>query len=154
MALDNLEKLLQGLQAWDGHKEFLDIVDANAPVLSMLQQDQLSEGKDNTGQVRSDDYRPFTIAYKRMFGIGLGAITDRVTFFMTGQLYDSLTTRITGDNFLVQSPLPTFNKMIERVGDDNYGLDEQRRIDFATNTAMPLYRERFKEVTGLTMRKV
>lgn len=149
-----MEKLLQGLQSFDAHKEFVDIVQANIGELTALQREQMSYGKDITGNDRIDEYRPLTKFLKGLNGTGLGAVTDRVTFFMTGQLYNSLTTQLTGDVFRTTSTLPTFDKMIERVGDENFGLDPQQREHFAVEIAMPAYRERFKQVTGLTMSKI
>ena len=154
MPLENLEKLITGLQAFNAHDEFTAIVEANKEELTALEREQLSYGVGRDGGPRADEYRPYTKMIKSLYGVGLGAVTDRVPFFMTGDLYQSLTTRISGDVFNTTSSLPTFDKMIERIGQDNYGLDEQQRIVFATETAMPAYRERFKQVTGLTMSKV
>lgn len=154
MALKQLEGLIKGLQSFDAKAEFVNIVEANKSELTALQREQLSYGKDITGKDRIDEYRPLTKYLKSINGVGLGAVTDRVTFFMTGQLYNSLTTTLTNDVFRTTSNLPTFDKMIERIGVENYGLDPEQRQDFASNTAMPAYRERFKQVTGLIMSKV
>lgn len=142
------------MQSFDAHKEFTAIVDSNTTELAALQKEQLSFGKDVSGKDRIDEYRPLTKYLKSINGVGLGAVTDRVTFFMTGNLYNSLTTQLVNDVFKTTSPLPTFDKMIDRIGEDNYGLDEQQRIIFASYTAMPQYREKFKQITGLTMSKV
>lgn len=154
MALTGFENMIKGMQAFNPHEQFTDIVESNATELADLQREQLSFGKDITGKDRIDEYRPLTKYLKAKYGHGLGAVTDRVTFFMTGNLYQSLTTKLTGDVFETTSPLPTFEKMVTRIGNDDYGLDEQQRIRFATETAMPEFRKRFKEITGLTMSKV
>jgi len=154
MPLNQFESLIKGMQSFNAHDEYLDIVVDNKEELTALQREQLSFGKDKSGKDRIDEYRPLTKMIKSLTGVGLGAVTDRVTFFMTGQLYQSLTTKVTGDVFSTTSGLPTFDKMIDRIGDENYGLDEEQRINFATETAMPVFRERFKKVTGLTISKV
>lgn len=50
---------------------------------------QLSQGIDGNG-MRLDPYAPATIALKRKKGVGLGAVTDRRTNYMTGAHYKGL----------------------------------------------------------------
>jgi len=152
--LKGLETLIKGMQSFNAHDEFVSIVELNKDELTALQREQLSYGIGRDGNPRIDEYRPLTMMIKSLTGVGLGAVTDRVTFFMTGNLYQSLTTQLSGDVFITTAPVFTFDKMVDRIGDDNYGLSEDQRIEFATETAMPAYRERFKQVTGLTMHRL
>lgn len=154
MPLDNLRKLIDGFKSFDPKAEYVAIIDSNKERLVELQQEQLAAGIDVSGSKRSDNYAPLTIFLKNKFGQGLGAVTDRVTFFMKGDLYGSLTATVGSDAFKITSPLFTFDKMIERVGDENFGLDFDQRNEFAINTAMPSYRARWEAVTGTKMKVV
>lgn len=151
MGLEQLEGLLQGLQSFDAHEEMLAIVENNGKRIVELQQEQLAAGVDNTGALRVDGYRPLTIYLKKKFGEGLGAETGHVTFFMTGELYGSLQTEVTGDEFQVKSPLFTYDKMISRVGEENYGLDPDQRMSFATEITLPEFGRALAEKTGLIL---
>src|SRR6266699_5285937 len=137
MAINSLIKLKESLERFDIRNELRAIFENNANAVVELQQQKLAAGIDITGTERVDEYRPFTIKQKREKGVGLGAVTDHVTFFMTGELYQSLQTKISGDEFMVESPLRTFDKMLERIGEDKYGLDEQSRERFAEQFVLP-----------------
>lgn len=153
MPLLQLERFVDSLKNFDSGSELQVIVENNANRLNELQQEQLSYSKDITGADRIDQYRPLTVYLKKKFGVGLGAVTDRVTFFQTGNLYGSLRTQIRGQMFEVESPLPTFAKMIDRIGNENYGLSADQRLDFATEITLPEFGKALKEKTGLTINK-
>ena len=131
MDLTNLENIINGLTSFDTKGEVEKIIGDNNEVLVQLQRDQLSEGVDNTGNMRTDHYAPMTIAIKNEYGQGLGAVTDRVTFYMTGSLYESLFYKQSGDEFEIDSPLETFDKMVDRITPEKYGLDEEKKLYFA-----------------------
>jgi hypothetical protein len=149
MPIPGLKKLAIGLSSIDLEEEQYRIVEDNRDDIVLAQAEVLSEGKDKTGNKRADEYRPFTIQYKQEFGRGLGRVVDRVTFFMTGNLYYSLFARVSKRTFSVESPLPTFDKMIERIGKDNYGLDPQRKAAFRDRITIPRLKSIFFERTGL-----
>jgi hypothetical protein len=145
--LKNLEAIMQGLSAFSAHDEVERIVDDNNEVLVQLERDQLSEGIDKDGNLRADSYAPMTVAIKNEYGRGIGAITDHVTFYMTGSLYESLFYKSEGDEFEFASPLPTYDKMIERIGEDEFGLSPDKRLYFAEEKVLPKFAEIFKEKT-------
>ena len=147
MDFTNLLGKVKGLEAFNGKDEVSNIVDENSDALVKSMQEQLIEGKDISGFPRSDSYRPFTKAYKRMFGIGPGAIIDHVTFYMTGTLSESLYYSRSGDVFTIQSQLDTYGKMIDRIGFDEYGIDPQRRLFFANTITLPNFKKVFTEKT-------
>lgn len=151
MAIQGLKNLAVGLASIDMEEEQYRIVEDNRDEIVLAQAEVLSEGKDKTGQPRQDQYRPFTIAYKRQFGEGLGRVVDRVTFFMTGNLYYSLFARVTKRTYSVESPLLTYGKMLERIGKNNFGLDPQRQIAFRDEITIPRLRQVFFEKTGLRL---
>lgn len=145
MSLDNLLNTIHSLSAFDAEKEQLEIVEENKERLVQLQQEQLAAGIGKDGRKRIDEYRPFTKFIKKTKGVGLGRVTDRVTFFMTGNLYGSLEAKLNGSLFSIESPLPTFDKMVERITPDDYGLDYDQRLEFATEIVLPQIQERFKQ---------
>lgn len=149
--LNNLLHIINGLEALDTHAEVVGIVERNKDRLTELQQEQLAAGVDITGQKRIDEYRPLTKAIKQSIGVGLGAVTDRVTFFMTGNLYKNLHAQVDNDQFIVKAPLATFDKMIERVGEENYGLSPDQREDFAVEITLPQFGYILEEKTGLKL---
>jgi hypothetical protein len=145
MPLEAFANTIQSLERFDFGLELYNIVQANKEKLVDLQQEQLSEGIGKDGRFRSDGYAPLTKFLKKKYGQGLGAVTDRVTFFMTGDLYRSMYPAVTKDDFQVISQLPTFDKMVDRIGEDNYGLDEGQRLIFATEIVEPEIHRVFKE---------
>jgi len=128
-----------------------EIVDDNQDAIVQSMREQLIEGLDKQGMPRQDEYRPFTKAYKRMFGYGPGAIIDHVTFYMTGTLSESLYYSRNGENFSIQSPLETYDKMLARIGAEEYGLDPERRLFIATEKILPEFKRIFKEKTNFNV---
>lgn len=151
MDFTNLQNTINKLQAFKAAEEVPLIIDDNQESIVQSMREQLIEGLDKQGKPRADQYRPFTKAYKRMFGIGPGAIIDHVTFFMTGTLSESLYYKREGDLFSVLSPLETYQKMIDRIGADEYGLDPERRLYIATEKILPQFKKVFKEKTNFNM---
>lgn len=149
--LTNLETIIEGLKTLNVHDEIEKIVDNNHEVIVQLERDQLSEGVDKDGNPRVDSYAPMTVRIKNEYGIGLGAVIDHVTFYMTGELYESLFYKSEGDNFEVTSPLEKYDKMIERIGQDEYGLSPDNRLYFAEEKLLPAFSEIFKEKTTLSI---
>lgn len=149
MNLNPLLKLIDGLKSLDVQAEVEKIVDDNGSRLSELMQEQLAAGHDITGKRRRDAYRPLTVYLKKKMGVGLGAETDRVTFFMHGNLYGSLFTKRTGDKYVISSPLPTYDKMLTRIGDENYGVEFDQRLEFAKTVTLPEFGKVLEQKTGL-----
>ena len=147
--LNPLRKLITDISAFDLEAEQRQIVESNKNVLADFQALVLAEGKNNRGQVRNDQYAPLTEYIKTRFGQGLGRVTDRVTFYMTGKLYASLEAHINAKTYEVRSPLETWTKMVERIGRENYGLDPERKERFFEEITRPGVREVLIRKTGL-----
>jgi hypothetical protein len=154
--LDGIEKLVTSLEEFDAQQEVQTIIENNADYLVELMQQQLAAGIDITGNERVDEYRPFTIKYKLAYGEGLGAIVDRVTFFMTGDLYAAMQARITEDEFEIIAPAEQYkyDKMLERIGDENFGLDEESLLKFGEERLLPAFNDVLKLTTGLEISEV
>lgn len=152
MALNGLKTLYSNLNDLDLEQEQYQIIEDNKEELVIAQTEVLSEGKDKYGQKRSDDYRPMTIEEKAKSGIvGLGRVIDRVTFYMRGNLYASLFAKVSKRTFSIESPLDTYTKMLNRIGNENYGLDPQRIFMFKQTITIPKLKEVFFRKTGLNM---
>lgn len=151
MALNNLEKLLQGLQAWDGRQEFVQIVDDNREEIIRLEQQQMLSGKkaddSHIGQYKSGKYALMKWQQNPLAGMG------NVDLHLTGAFFNDMFVDVRTLSFVMDSGDSKAGDLIDKYGDP-FGLSLESRVKIATETIMPLYRERFKEVTGLTMRKV
>jgi hypothetical protein len=147
--LTPLRKLITDIEAFDLPTEQRAIVESKKEVLADFQALVLAEGKNNKGQVRDDQYAPLTEYIKTRFGQGLGRVTDRVTFYMTGRLYASLEVHISSKTYSVKSPLETWDKMVARIGEANYGLDPERQYRFFDEIVRPGVREVLIRKTGL-----
>lgn len=151
MPLNGIKKLISDLQGFDLEREQHIIVVDNRERIADIQAAQLAEGRDNTGKVRADEYAPITVRYKRQFGQGLGRVTDRVTFYMTGQLYQSFFTYVSSKTYEVKSPLEKYDKMIERIGNQNFGLSPDSKNTFRDEIMRPSLAKIFFTRTGLKM---
>jgi hypothetical protein len=149
MPLTGILNLVNNLRELDTQKEVQTIIERNGARINELQQEQLAAGIGRSGRVRVDEYRPLTKLIKRERGVGLGAVTDRVTFFMQGNLYRSLRTVFRGTTFRTESPLPTFQKMLDRIGEDDYGLSPDQCEEFATGITIPEFGKVLEQRTGL-----
>lgn len=156
MALTDLESLITNLEAFDFAKEQHDIVEANKDVLADLQAEQLARGRDrNDAPLILDGvaaYSPFTVRYKKEFGRGLGAVTDRVTFFMHGTLYKELFATIRPKTFIMESRVPYFGKLLERAGENAVGLAPDERLKFAETYVIPGIDAALFSKTGLRIK--
>lgn len=151
MALTGLNKLITDLSAFNFEAELEVIVTDNKEAVVDLMRAQMSEGKDITGMARNDQYKEVTKIIKESFGVGLGAVTERVTFYMTGALYESLAATVRRRSFEIKSPLDTYYKMLGRVGVNNYGLSAEKRQIFADKYTLPSIRTSLLEKTGLKL---
>jgi hypothetical protein len=147
--INGLLTLRNSLKSFNLQKEQYAILEENKDVISDLQAEVLAEGKDRSGRVRDDFYSDFTVRYKQEFGQGLGKVTDRVTFYMTGAMYQSFFTYLSKRTYEVRSPLERWDKMIERIGKENYGLDYQRRMKYFEEVNKPRVIEILFVKTGL-----
>ena len=151
MDFTNAENIIVKLQAFSARQEVIAIVDTNAASLVDLERKQLSEGIDIDGQKRADSYAESTKDYKNRYGVGIGALTDRVTFYMTGNLYNSLFLAMPDDKFNIVSPEETYGFMIDRITNDKFGLSPENRMEYAQKVVLPQFSAAFEEKTGFKM---
>ncbi|MDP4264928.1 MAG: hypothetical protein Q8941_20535 [Bacteroidota bacterium] len=159
MGLDNLNNLIDSLERFDAHEELRVIVENNTDAIAELQKQQMADGVDSDGndtQLKDNGawnfgYRPFTIKQKEKYGSGLGAVTDRVTGYMTGELYDKLAVKMTGDEFAQTSGVQYFSDLLSRTGGQWMGLNLQSRIYFGEEVTLPQFAKVLEEKTGLVL---
>lgn len=153
--LDDFKNRIASLNSFDFGKELNNIVEQNADKIPDLLAQQLAQGKDGNNEPvllnGSPEYAPFTIEIKDRFGKGLGAITDRVTNYMTGAFYESMKTNVENNAFETIGDVPYFDDIIERSGSIVMELNESSRIEFGQKVTLPAIKEVLKTKTGLTI---
>lgn len=137
MGLENFAKAIENLQSLDFREVVRQTVVENQAVIVELQKEQLSEGLDINGQSRVDSYSSQYAALKKKKYEGLGAVTDIVTFYATGDLYRSLKLKIRDFNYEVVSDDSNFEWMTERITNEKYGLSPDSRDSFTISYIMP-----------------
>lgn len=152
MSLNNLRNTINKLEQFNWGAELETIVTTNTDALVQLQELQLYEGIDSKGSQITLDGRGYS---KKTFEIktAKGQPTDRVTWKDTGALYSSLEAILTSNSitFTSVSEEVKFNIMIERSGPDVIGLDEEKRLQFATNITLPAIKQIFNDKTGFVI---
>jgi hypothetical protein len=153
--LDDFQNRIEKLRAFDFGQEMQTIVENNSDKLAGYIREQLSQGIDGDGKpVQIFDrleYRPLTIEIKQREGIGLGAVTDRITNYMSGAFYESLKVQTEGQVFEADSDVSYFGDIRLRSSDSLLEIDEANRKEFAENVTLPGIKEALLTKTGLTI---
>jgi len=153
MALNGLKDFIDTLDAFDFEVSMSGIILDNKDVISNMVAEQLGstslDGNGNPVTLDGGGYADSTIRYKQEFGQGLGAITDRVTLFQTGELYRMIDTEVVIDEVQTMSDVPYYDELMARTGEDVMKLNESNRLDFATEILMPAFSQEFLDKTGL-----
>lgn len=104
------------------------LIDNEEAILDLLRT-QMSQGlSGNDGPIMLYDetsYQPFTVRYKKAFGFGLGAVTDRITLYMTGEFYARMFMTIKGESFTIKSNVPYFDDIINMTGPEVMSLNSE-----------------------------
>lgn len=155
MALQNLEKRIQKLQAFNFGEELITIVSENLDKLPVYVREQLAAGKDGNDEPAkifdNTEYSPKTIAIKKKKGVGLGAVTDRVTNYMSGDFYNSIDEKMEGQVFEPDSDVSYFGDIRLRSSDALLDIDRKNRLDFAQTITVPAIKAALLAKTGLTI---
>ena len=153
MALNGIRQLIDNLEAFSFEASLSSIIAENKDLISDRVADQIGrKSLDGDGEMITLDgseYSDFTIRYKQEHGKGLGAVTDRVTLYQTGELYRMIETEVTIDDVTTMSNVPYYDELMERTGPQVMKLNETNRLEFAQEIVMPAFSEEFKEKTGL-----
>lgn len=117
---DSINKLKSAITV-DVKELASQVIHENYQVLNELITKQLSGGIDGDGNnimlIRSgkikEDYSRITIKNKEEFGVGLGRVTDRITFYMSGNFYSTIGVVIKGTEFSLVGNVPYFHDIIK-----------------------------------------
>jgi hypothetical protein len=150
----DLDRLINNLSSIDFEAEQQSIVHENLDELSELQKKQFGEGIDGKSQpiLLKDNakynygYRPFTIQQKKLFGVGLGAVTDHITFYSSGSLYDNIYTQMNGNTFQIASHVPYWSVLMGRTQEQSNVLNEDNRRYFGETIVIPAIEKRLNEI--------
>lgn len=154
-----LKELNTKLKSFSFEKELLDILKQNAHVLAEYQRRQWGEtSTDAKGKKLKllDNrqygylYRPQTVALKKKYGIGLGAVTDRITFYSRGSLYEGLFAKVQKDKIVFGSTVSYFKSLMKRAGNPE-GLNPDYIKKFKEEVLIPQIKLRLKQKTGLVL---
>jgi hypothetical protein len=153
--LDDFKNRIAALRSFDFAQELNTIVEQNAEKIPDILAQQLAQGKDGNNEPVTlhgeTQYSPFTIEHKERFGKGWGAVTDRITNYMTGAFYHHMKTTVENNAFETVSDVPYFEDIIERSGSVVMELDESSRVEFGQKITLPAIKEVLKSKTGLTI---
>lgn len=153
MPLDNFKSLIDNLAAFDFGRSMQTAVDGNADKLPDMVREQLTAGKDGDGNDNkifgSDTYAAKTIDIKKKEGKCLGAVTDYITNFMTGDFYESLEMKPEDGALDMDSDVPYFGDIRLYSSPALLEVDEDNRRTFANEYVMPAVEEDLQLKTGL-----
>lgn len=108
---------------------------------------QLATGVDGNDK-SLNPYAASTVQFKKKYGKGLGAITDRRTLFMTGKHYAELFVSARAGELLIGSDDPKSKFIQAREGDGIYKLNSDSKEDYA-QVHFPVFQREFEKITGL-----
>lgn len=153
MPLDGLNDFINDLRAFDFGQEMQTIVEDNLEKITPYIREQLEDGKDGDDKPNTifgrNGYSPRTVAIKEVNGQGLGAVTDRITNYMTGEFYESLRVQTEGGVFEAESDVSYFGDIRLYSSDALLEVDEEHRKDFAETVTLPAISEALLSKTGL-----
>lgn len=153
--LDDFENRITALRGFDFGAELQVIVENNSEKITDLVRKQLEAGIDGNNEPNKifdrTEYRPLTIEIKQTKGVGLGAVTDRITNFMTGDFYRSLKTDVEGNVFEEDSDVSYFGDIRLYSSDALLEVNEENRKEFAETVTLPSISEALLAKTGLKL---
>lgn len=155
--LDDFAERIAKLQAFDFGQALQTAVEDNADKLPSMIREQLEEGKDGNDKPNTifgrNGYSPRTVEIKQANGVGLGAVTDRVTNYMTGAFYESLEMKTEGQLIEADSDVPYFGDITLYSDGALLDVDKDHRLEFAENYTMPSVEAQLLEKTGIVVTK-
>ena len=155
MALEDFYNKINALVEFDIEKEVADIINEHSEFLSDMLKRQLALGRDGAGNEKTlirkgrkyDYYAKSTIENKRQFGLGLGAVTDRITHSFSGEFYQSLHVKAEGQFFEFFSEVSYFKDILATSGSGSKIMElDQESLDlFSQNILIPELQIRFNQ---------
>ncbi len=120
-----------------------------------LNASQLALGLDSLGNETSLDgsleYQPATIRHKKKYGAGLGAITDRITLYDTGKMYESETLEMSGDTISLAFNTDYAEEVLSRTGPQVLGLNSENKTSYAFGAFFEAMRPKVEEIIQIPL---
>lgn len=155
MPFPGLKSTIEKLSSFDFGQEMIAIVEDNQEKIPEYIREQLASGRDGDDKPVTifgrDFYADRTIQVKEREGVGLGAVTDHITNYMSGAFFESLKIETEGEVFEANSDVSYFDEIQKRSPDALLEIDEKNRRDFAETVTLPAIKESLKSKTGLTI---
>lgn len=149
MALTNALNKIRKATTFDVTAEVMKIINLNESFMVFLLKQQLQAGIDGNGKgvtvFGRSEYRQVTIEAKEYEGIGLGAVTDRITNYMFGNFYDSLYVQTEGTVFTYKSDLDYAVDIRKQSGDIIFKLNAASLARLKKEIIIPQLQERYKQ---------
>lgn len=151
--LDDFENRISTLRAFDFGLEMETIVENNSEKITEYVRKQLAAGVDGNNEPNKifdrTEYRPRTIEIKQSRGSGLGAVTDHITNYMTGDFYESLTTVVQDKQVEEDSDVSYFGDIRLYSSDALLEVNEENRREFAETVTLPGIQQALEAKTGI-----
>ncbi len=153
MALNNLAKRINALEAFDLESVVISIINEYGWYISGLLKLQLQEGKDFEGNpvtIFGRDYYKDSTIFDKEHGLypPLGKQTEWITNYKTGAFYASLVTVAEGRVFKTESDLFYFEEILKRSGDKIMKLNKEHLQEFTQEILIPQIKIRFNALKG------
>lgn len=152
MSLEDLKRRIKKLQEIDIPVAVQNALIENEDAIIYLLHTQMESGLSGSGEpimlYGEPEYRWRTIKYKRRFGSGPGAITDRITLYMFGEFWNTMYMVIKGEEFSIKSPVSYFDKIIARSGPDVMKLNKESMDILMRYYIVPRIRELVIDATS------
>lgn len=123
--LDDLQRVLERMNIEDICEE---IAEENSVEFIKLQQEQMKEGKLNTGSPITPNY---TASYAKKKGF------STPNLYNTGEFYKSMNVLVNRNTFAITSAVPYEQYLEKRYTTDIWGLDEENQQKFITEFIGP-----------------
>lgn len=147
--LEDLKHKIQALSEFDAELELEKVIQDNATTLVGLQRSQWAQGIDRNEESTKldgrDYYSVFTYDYKQLNGSGLGAVTDYITGYMSGELYSNTAMFLENKEIVFKSSVTYWADLLDRTGEQWAGISETNRLGFAQAKVIPGIQQAFKE---------
>lgn len=105
------------------------------------------EGINSDGEIRKPDYTPTTVSIK----IRKGQRHDVVTLKDKGDFYQAMGIDIRADEFIVTSFDPKTGKLVNKYGEEIFGLSEKYKALYIVENLRPEFKSVIEFETGLKM---
>lgn len=145
--------LIETLEGLDLNQAASEVLEEKEEVIADLIATQLARSKKSDGSEILPAYAPLTVEIKKREGVGLGAVTDRVTTFMTGKHFDQLYADVNGNQIEYGSRVPYSDSLEEKYDTAKGSIhmpDEDSKEELIEGHLRSAWQQKIEEKTGLS----